>query len=322
MTLPLLETVSSVWRPPNHCAQVITLVKIGDFARLCRVTVKTLRHYDQIGLLVPAEVDAFTGYRYYSLEQLPRLNRILALRDLGFSLDEIQTLLSEDLSTQEMQKVFRNKQAEIEARISEEQERLLRIRARLRVIQKEAGGMSEYEVTLERQDPAKILSLRGTIPSYADLGRLWGELISFSTANRINWAKDGQFSGRYGAIYHNSEEEAGIDAEVFCVLDDGLEGGMEGSMVGIMEGGSQNSGYGRIKARDLQGYETVASVIHHGSYDLLGEAYSALFRWIERNGYEPAGPHIELYIKSIVDTKDPEEMVTQIKVPVRESPQA
>ena len=318
MTLPLLETVSSGWRPPNHCAQVMTLVKIGDFARLCRVTVKTLRHYDQIGLLVPAEVDPFTGYRYYSLEQLPRMNRILALRDLGFSLDEIQTLLSENLSTQGMQQIFRSKEAEIKARINEEQERLRRIRARLRVIEKEAGSMSEYEVALSRQEPMRILSVRDTIPSYVDQGRLWGELVSYTTANRINWAKDGQFGGRYGTIYHNSEEEAGIDAEVFVILDDGVESGMQSGM----ESGSQSFGGGRIKTRDLEGYETVASVIHHGSYHLLGEAYSALFRWIENNGYESAGPHIEFYIKSIVDTKDPEEMVTRIQVPVRKRPQA
>jgi DNA-binding transcriptional MerR regulator len=296
----------------------MTLVKIGDFARLCRVTVKTLRHYDQIGLLVPAEVDPFTGYRYYSLEQLPRMNRILALRDLGFSLDEIQTLLSENLSTQGMQQIFRSKEAEIKARINEEQERLRRIRARLRVIEKEAGSMSEYEVALIRQEPMRILSVRDTIPSYADQGRLWGELVSYTTANRINWAKDGQFGGRYGTIYHNSEEEAGIDAEVFVILDDGVESGMQSGM----ESGSQSFGGGRIKTRDLEGYETVASVIHHGSYHLLGEAYSALFRWIENNGYESAGPHIEFYIKSIVDTKDPEEMVTRIQVPVRKRPQA
>lgn len=290
------------------------MVKIGDFARLCRVTVKTLRHYDQIGLLVPAEVDPFTGYRYYSLEQLPRMNRILALRDLGFSLDEIQTLLSENLSTQGMQQIFRSKEAEIKARINEEQERLRRIRARLRVIEKEAGSMSEYEVALSRQEPMRILSVRDTIPSYVDQGRLWGELVSYTTANRINWAKDGQFGGRYGTIYHNSEEEAGIDAEVFVILDDGVESGMQS--------GAQSFGGGRIKTRDLEGYETVASVIHHGSYHLLGEAYSALFRWIENNGYESAGPHIEFYIKSIVDTKDPEEMVTRIQVPVRKRPQA
>lgn len=294
------------------------MVKIGDFARLCRVTVKTLRHYDQIGLLVPAEVDPFTGYRYYSLEQLPRMNRILALRDLGFSLDEIQTLLSENLSTQGMQQIFRSKEAEIKARINEEQERLRRIRARLRVIEKEAGSMSEYEVALSRQEPMRILSVRDTIPSYVDQGRLWGELVSYTTANRINWAKDGQFGGRYGTIYHNSEEEAGIDAEVFVILDDGVESGMQSGM----ESGSQSFGGGRIKTRDLEGYETVASVIHHGSYHLLGEAYSALFRWIENNGYESAGPHIEFYIKSIVDTKDPEEMVTRIQVPVRKRPQA
>lgn len=90
----------------------------------------------------------------------------------------------------------------------------------------------------------------------------------------------------------------------------------------ILESDSQVSGGGGIEVRDHQGCETAASVIHRGSYYSLGEAYSALFRWIERNEYESAGPHIEFYIKSVVDTKDPEEMETRIQVPVTKKPQA
>ncbi|NMC53344.1 MAG: MerR family transcriptional regulator, partial [Chloroflexi bacterium] len=71
------------------------MIKIGDFSNLAHVTVKTLHHYDQIGLLRPAHIDRFTGYRYYTLEQLARLNRILALKDLGFSLDEVRQMLGE-----------------------------------------------------------------------------------------------------------------------------------------------------------------------------------------------------------------------------------
>jgi DNA-binding transcriptional MerR regulator len=75
------------------------MFKIGEFSRLSRVSVRMLRHYDQLGLLTPSQTDPFTGYRYYSAQQLPRLNRIIALRDLGFSLEQIAGMLDEELST-------------------------------------------------------------------------------------------------------------------------------------------------------------------------------------------------------------------------------
>ncbi len=87
-------------------------IKIGNFARIGQVTVQTLRHYDDLGLLKPSEVDALSGYRYYTLEQLPRLHRILALKDLGFSLEQIARLLEEDLPPAELRGMLRLKQDE------------------------------------------------------------------------------------------------------------------------------------------------------------------------------------------------------------------
>jgi DNA-binding transcriptional MerR regulator len=74
------------------------MFKIGDFSRLTRVSVKALRHYDRLGLLEPARVDPLNGYRYYSSEQLSGLNSILALKDLGFSLEQVSLLLDEEMS--------------------------------------------------------------------------------------------------------------------------------------------------------------------------------------------------------------------------------
>jgi len=74
------------------------MLKIGDFSRICQVTIKTLRHYDRLGLLQPARVDPFTGHRYYSMSQVPHLNRILALREMGLSLQDIKRVLDKDLS--------------------------------------------------------------------------------------------------------------------------------------------------------------------------------------------------------------------------------
>ena len=82
------------------------MLRIGDFSRICRVTIKTLRHYDRLELLTPAMVDTFTGHRYYTMDQVTRLNRILALKALGLSLDDIKHVLDDDLTTAQILEMF------------------------------------------------------------------------------------------------------------------------------------------------------------------------------------------------------------------------
>ena len=111
------------------------MFKIGEFSKFSQVPVKTLRYYDEIDLLKPVEVDQHTGYRYYSAEQLYRLNRILALKDLGLSLAQIGELLDGDLPAEQMRGMLRLKQAEVQGRVKEEQARLARVEWRLRQIE-------------------------------------------------------------------------------------------------------------------------------------------------------------------------------------------
>ncbi|TLN00286.1 MerR family transcriptional regulator, partial [bacterium] len=113
------------------------MLKIGDFSKLARVTVKTLHHYEQMSLLRPAWIDRFTGYRYYSLQQLPRLNRILALKDLGFSLGEVSRLLDRELSAGQLRAMLEEKQFELERRAQAEQRRLEMVAVRLSEIEAE-----------------------------------------------------------------------------------------------------------------------------------------------------------------------------------------
>ncbi len=108
------------------------MIRIGDFSRIARVSVQTLRYYDDLGLLKPVEVDRFTGYRYYSFDQLPRLHRILALKDMGLTLEEIARLLRDEPTTEQMMGMLRLKETELAERIDEELHRLERVRARLR----------------------------------------------------------------------------------------------------------------------------------------------------------------------------------------------
>jgi DNA-binding transcriptional MerR regulator len=123
------------------------MFKIGDFSRLTRVTVKALRHYDRLGLLKPDHIDGTSGYRYYTAAQLPRLERLLALKDLGFSLEQVGRLLDADLSAAQLRQLMHQKGAEVRATIAAEQERLARIEARVRQLDATERA-ARYPVTL------------------------------------------------------------------------------------------------------------------------------------------------------------------------------
>src|SRR5512136_3460541 len=151
------------------------MLRIGDFSRLSRVSVKALRYYDEIGLLKPIEIDRFTGYRYYSAGQLSRLNRILLLKDLGLSLDQIGRLLESDLPPAQLRGMLKLRQAEIERSIEEEEARLTRVAALLIHIEQENVNMSKYDVVIKKVAPVRIASIRDVVANYDAQGALWGE---------------------------------------------------------------------------------------------------------------------------------------------------
>ncbi len=124
------------------------MFKIREFSKLARVSMPALRHYDQVSLLKPAQVDPDTAYRYYTADQLPRLHRILALKDLGFSLAQIADVLDADLPAAEIRGMLKLKRAEMERLVEEEQGRLARIEARLRAIEQDRD-VAAYDVVLK-----------------------------------------------------------------------------------------------------------------------------------------------------------------------------
>jgi DNA-binding transcriptional MerR regulator len=120
------------------------MFKISEFARFTQASAKALRLYDELGLLKPAHVDPFTEYRYYSADQLPRLHRIIALKELGFSLEQIKPMLDERVSADQIKGMLMLKRAEAAQAMQAEQARLMRIEARLQRIELE-GKMSPYD---------------------------------------------------------------------------------------------------------------------------------------------------------------------------------
>jgi DNA-binding transcriptional MerR regulator len=133
---------------------------IGDFARHGRVSVRMLRHYDAIGLLRPARTDPVSGYRFYEAGQLARLNRVIALKDLGFTLEQVRSILDERLGTEELRGMLRLRRAELEDAVAAATARLARVEARLRTIESE-GRMPTEDIVVRSIPPVRVAELTG-----------------------------------------------------------------------------------------------------------------------------------------------------------------
>lgn len=265
------------------------MLKIGDFSILSRISIKTLRFYDEVGLLQPTFVDPESGYRYYSVALLPRLHRILALKEMGFPLEQIAKMLEKDISIEDLRGMFVIRKAEQEMRVREEQERLARLQARLSLIEKEKTMPNDV---LIKQVPEQwMASIRQILPNYPAIGMLYGEIVSALGPNPP--------IGTSVALWHDEGyKESDVDGEAGFLL----KGPLQAS--------------GRVKVYELPAV-TAASIIHNGSYKRISEAYNELFRWIGANGYRPCGPTRELYLKcSMPVRQDDESYVTEIQAPV------
>jgi effector-binding domain-containing protein len=252
------------------------MFRIGEFSRLSQVSIKTLRYYDEIDLFKPSEVDRFTAYRAYSAGQLPRLNRILVLKDLGFSLEQIRQVLDGDLHAAELRGMLRLKQAEVQQQLAEETARLQRIEARIIQIEREGMIMSEYEVIVKEAPAQAIISIREVIPDYGAVGRLYEELGA--ALQKLHLSPSGPAISIY---YDGDYRERDVDVEAAFPLN-GLS--------------TMPAGVSRARIYELPGMPVIASVIHRGPNEKVGEAYSVLMKWLEQNGYDICGPSREIYL--------------------------
>jgi DNA-binding transcriptional MerR regulator len=262
-----------VYSPNSHYEGALIMFKIGDFSRFTRVSVKMLRHYDRLGLLRPARIDPATHYRYYSADQLPRLNRLLALRDLGLTLEQIGPLLEASLPVEQMRGMLRLKQAELAQQVNEQQRRLEAIQARLDQMAREgqAGGA---DVVVRRVAPLLAARLRQVVPDLDETHRLFEE-VERHVAQHAARASAAPLAIFYDAEYREED----VDLEVAIPLKQPIPGTE------------------RIQVGELPGEASMACLVHTGGYDSLGAAGEALLAWIEAHGYQPAGPTREVYLR-------------------------
>ncbi len=270
-----------------------TLLKIGEFARIGQVSIATLRYYDQCGLLKPDVLDPDTSYRYYSFDQLARLHRILALKEMDFPLEQIAHLLAENLSLEQLRGMFILKQVQTQRLIDTEQARLTRIAARLRQIEQE-GKMPAYEVVLKQVDPLLVASIRDRIPSIGEQSHLYRRLCAYLDQ------QDMQCSQTSMLLLHSRHEFNGedmsIDVEVAIPVPTTLPGNEQ------------------IHIRSLPG-GLMACTMHTGDDLFLGRAYVALYRWMKDNGYQIIGPPRLVYHQRAKQV-DLSQAVTEVQFPV------
>ncbi len=279
------------------------MLKIGEFSKLAQVSVKTLRYYAELGLLKPDWVDRYTGYRYYTLQQLPRLNRILTLKELGFSLTQIERMLHENLSVEELRRLMQVRQAELEQQVRAEQLRLAQVAARLRLIEQE-GRQPRYDVLVKQVPPCLVAGIRDTVSDDADLLALIDEL----RRSLAGWQVSPDPLHPFTALYYDPEYlERGADVEVVVALD------------------KRQRSRGRVIVHELAGIEHAACVVHQGGHGQLSGAYHALTAWTQANGYRGGAVSgalsgalsREVFWQGFEGGSDTESFVTEIQLPVQ-----
>ncbi|MFF0119507.1 MerR family transcriptional regulator [Micromonospora arida] len=269
---------------------------IGDFARLGRVSVRMLRHYDSIGLLRPASVDPHSGYRFYRADQLRRLNRVIALKELGLTLEQVRAIVDDAVDVAELRGMLRLRRSQLAEQLAADTARLAAVEARLRMIESE-GRMTTQDVVLKEIAPARVAELSAVAASYQgeDIGPviqpLYPELFRRLSAAGVNPTGP--------AIAWYEPADAGGDAVVVHA----------GVLVDAEPAAAPD-----VTVRDLPALRSAATIIHHGAMDDVEPSMQALARWIEDNGYRTDGFAREVYLDYCADT--PEKGVTELQLAV------
>lgn len=261
----------------SYAINGVAMFGIGQFAQLAKVSVRTLRYYDQVGLFEPAAVDYTTGYRSYRASQLPQLNRILALKDLGLSLNEIREMTESGVTTGELVGMLRLRQAEAERAVEAERRRLSRVAARIDLL--EGTNMDDIDaaVVVKPLDPLHLGTATQATESFEDdfapiFERLYQQV--FGELARSGVAPDGPH-----CAYYEQRDDGRVDI-----------------VAGVPVPRQDKYEFESITIRDFPPVDRAATLIHRGDMANCSTTYQVLLNWIERAGERPIGYSREVYL--------------------------
>lgn len=270
------------------------MLRIGDFSKLSRISIRMLRYYDEMGLLTPKTTDAFTGYRYYGEDQLPIAARIASLRDMGFGIAPIGEILRSCDDPAALAALLAVKRAEVRAEAEETQRRLLLLETAIDRLRKDKN-MIHYDVTLKTIPQRYVVSVRQVVPAYDQEHILWRLMMEETAPLNMKCAENCLST----AIFHDEGyKERDVDIEIQACV----------------KGTYPDTEH--VKFKTVPPVE-VASVTYQGSYEQLPGVNQAMAAWVNDNGYDFNGPMFCIYHVSPAQTDNPEELVTEVCYPVK-----
>lgn len=280
------------------------MFQIGEFSRLGQVSTRMLRHYDKLGLLVPSHIDEWTSYRYYTLDQLSQLHRIIALKELGFSLQEIGNLLQKEagLSVAELRGMLLMRQAEVRQSLAESRWQLKQIEARLLRLE-EVGQPLPYEIVVKPVAETAVATVRTIVPRIDEMGH-YCELLSSQVYAGLKKAGIRPLQPEL-TLYHTEEyREEDLDMETAVVVHP-----KHLSNQPIDE---------KISFRQLPAHDLVASLIYEGPLSEIIPAVLALLSWVGLHQHVPVGPLREIHLSGPIHAPDvnDDELVTELQLPI------
>ncbi|MDJ0705310.1 MAG: MerR family transcriptional regulator [Leptolyngbyaceae cyanobacterium MO_188.B28] len=274
------------------------MFRIGEFSKIAQVPASLLRYYDDIGLFAPIHSDRETGYRYYSVQQLAQLNRILALKDLGLSLEQIKHLVEDQVSPDEIRGMLTLKKSQIEQTIQAEAVRLRAVESRLQQLEQK-GQFQDDDVVLKSLPAHPFLSLRQTFKDLvetlafiADMGQTVSKQVKAKSL------------GRFAAVIHSElYEENNWDLEFGFLLNHDLE-----TRVPLPNGSV-------MTVRELPPVQTAVTAVRFGGPENGHLCYSAIGAWVETHQFKLIGPGREVFVVPPKPGHE-SEMVVEIQFPV------
>lgn len=265
------------------------MIRIGDFSKLSRISIRMLRHYDEIGLLVPKNIDNFTSYRYYGEDQLPTADRISSLKNMGFRLSTIGEILKSYDNPQALAEFLKVKQAEIIAEAEEVNHRLLLLDTAIKRLRKDDTAMN-YNVIVKTMPERYVASVRKVIPAYDQEGMLWGIMMSETASMGMQIADNCNSL----AVFHDDGfKESDVDVEVQMTVKGSYKN-------------TENVIFKTVPAVEI------ASATYKGSYEQMPAVNQAVASWVEDNGYDFNDMMFCIYHVSPNQTQNPDEYVTEI----------
>jgi DNA-binding transcriptional MerR regulator len=275
------------------------MFRIGEFAQIAQVSARQLRHYDRLGLLRPDHTDPHSGYRYYSIRQLPRLNSILALKELGLTLEQIGPLLENEISPEELRGMLTMKRAQVEQALRAEETRLRHIESRIEQIDRQ-GRIEGYDVVVKCVAATPFLSLRRTFEDMDEVVPVIRTIAEEAARQIAPTLRD-----KLIVVARNDVEDEKLDLEIGFSLT-------RRSNVSVRISDSSI-----LLMNELPAVPTMATIVRSGTNAASHSSFAAIGTWIEANKYEIAGPCREVFLEPITEPPGFEGALVEIQFPVR-----